>query len=55
MIEKLFGPLKPGQSVNLALTFADAGTIDVSAPVIALGAPAPTGASSAPASSGATK
>ena len=59
MIEKLFGPLKPGQSVNLALTFAGAGTIDVSAPVIALGAPAPTGANSgatpAPASSGATK
>lgn len=65
MIEKLFGPLKPGQSVNLALTFASAGTIDVSAPVIALGAPAPTGSkagptagtqsSPAPASSGATK
>jgi periplasmic copper chaperone A len=59
MIENLFGTLKPGQSVNLALTFATAGTITVSAPVIALGAPAPTGsnsgATSAPASSGATK
>jgi copper(I)-binding protein len=56
MIEKLFGKLTPGQSVNLALTFANAGTINVSAPVIALLAPAPTGATSpAPASSGATK
>jgi hypothetical protein len=56
MIEKLFGKLEPGQSVNLALTFANAGTIDVSAPVIALLAPAPTGATTpAPASSGATK
>lgn len=59
MIEHLFGKLEPGQSVNLALTFASAGTVDVSAPVIALGAPAPTGTNSgatpAPASSGATK
>ena len=52
MIEGLFGPLRPGQSVNLALTFADAGTLDVSAPVVALGAPAPTGSA---VSSGATK
>lgn len=43
MIEQLYGPLVPGQSVNLALTFADAGTINISAAVIALGAPAPTG------------
>lgn len=42
MIEQLFGQLKPGQSVNLQLTFASAGPIEVAAPVIALGAPAPT-------------
>jgi copper(I)-binding protein len=53
MIEQLFGKLLPGQNVNLELVFAKAGPIDVSAPVIALGAPAP-GSSSAP-SSGATK
>jgi len=52
MIEQLFGKLEPGQSVNLALTFESAGTIDVSAAVVALGAPAPTG-SNAP-SPGAT-
>jgi copper(I)-binding protein len=46
MIEKLFGTLKPGQNVNLALTFQNAGEITVSAPVIALGAQPPTGGSS---------
>jgi copper(I)-binding protein len=46
MIEHLFGTLKAGQNVNLALTFARAGEIVVSAPVIALGAPVPTGGSS---------
>ncbi len=46
MIEQLFGTLKPGQNVNLALTFERAGEIEVSAPVIALGAPAPTGGTS---------
>lgn len=57
MIEQLFGKLLPGQNVNLELNFAHAGPIDVSAPVIALGAPAPNGSPSAatPASSGATK
>jgi hypothetical protein len=44
MISDLFGPLKAGQSVNLDLTFQNAGQITVDAPVIALGAPAPTGA-----------
>jgi copper(I)-binding protein len=44
MISNLFGPLRPGQSVNLDLTFQNAGQITVTAPVIALGAPAPTGA-----------
>ena len=51
MISDLFGPLKPGQSVNIDLTFQNAGQITVTAPVIAFGAPAPTGA----ATTGATK
>ena len=42
MIERLLGPLRPGQYVNLQLTFANAGPINVSAPVIAINAPAPT-------------
>lgn len=41
MIEKLFGPLKPGQTVNLQLDFARAGEVLVTAPVIAIAAPAP--------------
>lgn len=62
MIEQLFGTLLPGESVNLELVFANAGPIDVTAPVIALGVPAPNGSSAAPSgatasagSSGATK
>jgi hypothetical protein len=51
MIEKLVGTLRPGQQVNLQLTFADAGVISVSAPVVALGAPAPTAAAPQPAGS----
>lgn len=43
MIEKLFGTLKPGQTVNLDLTFEKAGVISVAAKVIGLGAPVPTG------------
>lgn len=42
MIEGLFGPLKPGQSVNMELQFLHAGPLVVLAPVIAIGAPAPT-------------
>jgi copper(I)-binding protein len=42
MIEKLYGPLKPGQSVNFQLTFAKAGELLLTAPVIAVAAPAPT-------------
>lgn len=42
MIEKLYGPLRPGQTVNIELTFADAGTVVVTAPVVALTAPAPS-------------
>jgi copper(I)-binding protein len=42
MIEKLYGPLKPGQTVNLQLSFAKAGEVLVTAPVIAIAAPAPT-------------
>ena len=42
MIEKLYGALKPGQTVNLSLTFAKAGTVLVTAPVIAIAAAAPS-------------
>jgi len=42
MIEKLYGPLKVGQTVNLQLRFRDAGDVLVTAPVVAIGAPAPT-------------
>lgn len=42
MIEHLFDKLTAGQIVNLELDFQTAGPIDVVAPVIALGAPAPT-------------
>ena len=42
MIEKLYGPLKPGQNVNFQLTFAKAGQLLLTAPVIAVAAPAPT-------------
>ena len=42
MIEKLYGPLKPGQSVNFQLTFANGGQLLLTAPVIAVAAPAPT-------------
>jgi periplasmic copper chaperone A len=42
MIEKLYGPLKPGQSVNFRLTFAKAGQLLLTVPVIAVTAPAPT-------------
>lgn len=44
MIERLFGPLKPGQTVNLELEFARAGTVIVTAAVIGINAPAPTAA-----------
>jgi copper(I)-binding protein len=50
----LFGTLTAGQSVNLQLTFANAGPIEVTAPVIAIFAPAPT-AAVPPASPGATR
>jgi copper(I)-binding protein len=42
MLEHLVGTMRAGQSVQLTLTFQRAGTIDVTAPVIAPGAPAPT-------------
>ncbi|MCW2598104.1 MAG: periplasmic copper chaperone [Pseudonocardiales bacterium] len=45
MIEHLFGPLTAGQDVNIELDFQIAGPINVTAPVIAVGAPAPTGGS----------
>jgi periplasmic copper chaperone A len=42
MIEQLFGTLKPGQQVNLELDFANAGSIDITAPVVAVGAAVPS-------------
>lgn len=42
MIEKLYGPVRAGQSVNLQLTFAHAGEVLVTAPVIGVTAPAPS-------------
>ena len=48
MIGDLFGPVLAGQTVDMTVQFQHAGTIDVVAPVIAVGAPAPA----APASSG---
>lgn len=44
MIEQLYGPLRAGQSVNFALDFDKAGRVLVTAPVIAVTAPAPTAA-----------
>jgi periplasmic copper chaperone A len=43
MIEHLFGTLAAGQTVNIELDFDNAGTVDVTAPVIAVGAPVPPG------------
>ena len=43
MIEGLYGTLTAGQTVNLELDFANAGAIIVTAPVIGIYAPAPTG------------
>lgn len=42
MIEQLYGPLLAGQTVNLAVTFAKAGQVLVTVPVIAVTAPAPS-------------
>jgi copper(I)-binding protein len=33
MIENVFGTLKPGDNVNMTLTFEKAGTININAPV----------------------
>ena len=45
MISKLFGKLTNGQYVNLQLVFANAGPIEVVAPVVTFGSPLPPGAS----------
>ncbi|HZY77091.1 MAG TPA: copper chaperone PCu(A)C [Jatrophihabitantaceae bacterium] len=50
MLEQLNGTMRAGQSVHLMLTFQHAGTVDVTAPVIAPGAPAPTTSAAAGAS-----
>jgi periplasmic copper chaperone A len=52
MIEQLLGPLKPGQTVNLQLTFAHNMPLIVEAPVIGINDPAPGTSAS---SSGAAK
>ncbi len=44
MIEKLIGTLLPGQTVDIELTFANAGQVVVQAPVIGIYATPPTGA-----------
>jgi len=46
MIEGVTEPLKAGDQVNIELDFANAGALDVSAPVVPLGRPVPSGASS---------
>lgn len=51
MIGQLFGPLKAGQTVNLELTFQNAGQVTVAAPVVPFGASVP----GATPSTGATK
>jgi hypothetical protein len=42
MIEKVYGRLRVGQSVNLELDFANAGSLDISAEVVPLGTDSPT-------------
>jgi copper(I)-binding protein len=46
MLEGLTGTLRPGDKVSLLLRFAAAGQVLVEAPVVAIGAPAPGGATS---------
>lgn len=43
MLEQITASLAPGSSVKLTLTFKNAGTVTVTAKVIAIGAPAPSG------------
>ena len=50
MIENLYGPVVAGQSVNLQLTFAHAGELLVTAPVIGVTAAPPGAGSTAPSS-----
>ncbi len=45
MIERIYGTLKPGQTVDIELDFAKAGPVIVSARVISIGAPALTAVS----------
>lgn len=42
MLEQLIGTMRAGQTVRLTLTFQHAGAVDVTAPVIAPGAAAPS-------------
>jgi periplasmic copper chaperone A len=54
MIGDLFGPVVAGQTVDMTLQFQHAGTINVVAPVIAVGAAAPAAEPSSTASSSMT-
>lgn len=47
MIQKLLGTLRPGDTVRIDLEFMNAGDVRVTAPVIALGAPAPSASNGA--------
>ena len=47
MIGGLFGPLKPGQTVDMELQFRDAGVVQVTAPVVAVGTGPPSATSTA--------
>jgi copper(I)-binding protein len=46
MLDGLTGPLAAGDTVSLLLRFRQAGQVLVDVPVIAIGAPAPGGATS---------
>jgi copper(I)-binding protein len=54
MIEQLYGPITAGQTVNLQLTFAHAGLVLVTAPVIGVTAPAPSAGATGSPSAGTT-
>ena len=54
MIGGLFGPLKPGQTVDMELQFRTAGTVEVTAPVVKVGSGPPKATSTAVPAPGST-
>lgn len=46
MIENVYPRVKPGTTAHFTLRFQDAGTVRVTAPVLAIGTPAPTASTS---------